>query len=384
MRPFILFLIFALLLCGCAASRQETPITDTLPATAQTEVQTGVPATAPLPPPDPMQMLLEAMTVEEKVGQLFLARCPGAAAQDHIRDYALGGFILFGQDFQGQTPQTLAQTLSGYQSCSPIPMLIAVDEEGGSVCRVSANPAFRSSRFPSTRTAYSEGGMELVLTVETEKAALLSSLGINVNMAPVCDIAADPNAFLYDRSLGQGPEETGRFVSSAVTILNNYQLGSVLKHFPGYGNNADTHTGIVRDERSLEALEEWDLKPFAAGIAAGCDAILVSHTIVTALDDQLPASLSPEVHAYLRQNMGFDGVIVTDDLVMQAITDSYGAEEAAILAVLAGNDLLCSTEYPLQYPAVLEAVKSGRISMEQLDASVMRILEWKKDLGLIF
>ena len=117
---------------------------------------------------------------------------------------------------------------------------------------------------------------------------------------------------------------------------------------------------------------------------AGADAVLVSHTIVTALDAELPASLSPAVHAYLRNTMNFDGVIVTDDLVMQAITDAYGAEEAAVLAVLAGNDLLCSSEYAVQYPAVLEAVQNGRISMEQLDESVLRVLNWKKDLGLIF
>jgi len=158
----------------------------------------------------------------------------------------------------------------------------------------------------------------------------------------------------------------------------------VLKHFPGYGNNPDTHTQMVRDDRPLEELEKSDLVPFAEGIRTGTDAILISHNIIDALDAQLPASLSPAVHDYLRHTMEFDGVIVTDDLVMQAITDAYGPEEAAVLAVLAGNDLLCSTEYPIQYPAVLEAVRSGRISSEQLDSSVMRILRWKQDLGLIF
>ena len=331
-----------------------------------------------------MQSLLDAMTLEEKVGQLFLARCPGETALTDMETYHLGGYILFGQDTAGQTPQTLSETIASWQAGAPIPLLIAVDEEGGTVCRVSSEPAFRSSRFPSPRDAYSQGGMEKVLSIESEKAALLSSLGINVNMAPVCDIATDPAAFLYRRSLGQSPEEASRFAASTVQIMENYRLGSVLKHFPGYGNNADTHTGIVTDDRSLAELEDRDLIPFAAGIDAGCDAILVSHTIITALDDTLPASLSPAVHDYLRRTMGFDGVIVTDDLVMQAITDAYGPEEAAVLAVLAGNDLLCSTEYPIQYPAVLEAAKSGRIPMEQLDTSVMRILQWKKDLGLIF
>lgn len=380
MRLASLFLTLSLLLCGCAATGQEAAIETTIPPTPET----SVPATAATDPPDPMGMLLEAMTVEEKVGQLFLARCPTENASEDIETYHLGGYILFGRDFEGQTPESLKTTLAEYQSISPIPLLIAVDEEGGTVCRVSSNPAFRSARFPSPRESYAAGGMEQVLAVETEKAAFLRDLDINVNMAPVCDITTEYGAFLYERSLGQDAAETSRFVSAAVQIMNSHTLGSVLKHFPGYGNNADTHTGIVTDDRTLEELESRDLLPFAAGMEAGCDAILVSHTIIDALDETLPASLSPAVHGYLRETMGFSGVIVTDDLVMQAITDAYGAEEAAVLAVLAGNDLLCSTEYQTQYAAVLEAVQTGRISTEQLDASVMRVLEWKKGLGLIF
>lgn len=380
MRRFSFLIILSLLLCGCAASAPE-PITETtLPAT----VPEAVPVIAPTEAPDPMEMLLSAMTTEEKVGQLFLARCPEENAIHDMTQYHLGGYILFGRDFEGETPDSLKQKLASYQFAAPIPLLMAVDEEGGTVCRVSSNPAFRSSRFPAPRESYAAGGMEQVLAVETEKSQLLRELGINVNMAPVCDIATDRDAFLYDRSLGQRPEETGRFVSSIVQIMENHQIGSVLKHFPGYGNNADTHTGIVQDDRALEELEFADLIPFATGIDAGADAILVSHTIVAALDERLPASLSPAVHDYLRNTMGFEGVIVTDDLVMDAIAEAYGPEEAAVMAVLAGNDLLCSTEYQAQYAAVLTAVQSGQISMEQLDASVMRILEWKKNLGLIF
>ena len=204
-----------------------------------------------------------------------------------------------------------------------------------------------------------------------------------MNLAPVCDIATDRNAFLYDRSLGQSPEITSEFVRDTVREMNSNAIGSCLKHFPGYGNNADTHTGIAVDSRSLAELEARDLLPFAAGIAAGADAVLVSHTIVEALDPEVPASLSPAVHDYLRNTMGFQGVIVTDDLVMQAITDLYGAGEAAVLAVLAGNDLLCSTEYTVQYEAVLAAVLEGRIDIDTLNNAVRNVLEWKMELGLI-
>ena len=379
MRHSLFLLILTLLLSGCAASQPE-PVPQASIPTQETALPTVVPTEAI----DPMQMLLDSMTTEEKVGQLFLARCPAENAIEDITNYHLGGYILFGQDFEAETPDSLRQTLADYQAVSPIPLLIAVDEEGGTVCRVSRYPAFRASRFPAPRESYAAGGMEQVLAVETEKAKLLKDLGINVNLGPVCDISTGFGAFMYSRSLGQSPEETSRFAASTVNILQNYQIGSVLKHFPGYGNNADTHTDIVRDDRSLEALEACDLIPFAAGMEAGCGAVLISHTIVTCFDESLPASLSPAVHAYIRQQMGYDGVILTDDLVMQAITDSYGPREAAVLAVLAGNDLLCSTEYATQYEAVLEAVQSGRISIEQLDASVMRVLGWKKALGLIF
>lgn len=383
MRQMIPILMLFLLLSGCAASQPEETQQISIP-TEEVTVPTTVPATVPTEAVDPMQMLLDAMTLEEKTGQLFLARCPAENALEDITRYHLGGYILFGQDFEGETPDSLRQKLSDYQNVSPVPLLIAVDEEGGTVCRVSKYPAFRASRFPSPRESYAAGGMEQVLSTETEKMRLLKDLGITVNMGPVCDISTKKNAFLYQRSLGQSPEEVSRFVAGTVSIMNNYRIGSVLKHFPGYGNNSDTHTGIARDDRSLEELESRDLLPFSAGIEAGCGAVLISHTIVTAFDQDLPASLSPAVHGYIREQMGFDGVLVTDDLVMQAITDTYGPEEAAILAVLAGNDLLCSTDYAVQYGAVLEAVQSGRIPMETLESSVLRILNWKKDLGLIF
>ena len=188
----------------------------------------------------------------------------------------------------------------------------------------------------------------------------------------------------YEAGIGKKVSPViAQFAEQMVSLMKANYVGSCLKHFPGYGNNADTHTGIAVDYRSLEELENNDLLPFAAGIQAGCDAILVSHTIVDALDSQVPASLSPAVHRYLRDTMGFEGVIVTDDLVMQAITDAYGAGEAAVLAVLAGNDLLCSTEYMIQYDAVLTAVLEGRIDIDTLNNAVRNVLEWKTSLGLL-
>ena len=379
-------LIIALLLTGCAASPDaetsgpaEIPTTHpALETTAATQ-----PATVVTEPADPIREIIDWMSLEERVGQLFLARCNNTTAVNDAAEYHLGGYVLFGVDFENQTPDSIRETLSAYQYAAKIPLLIAVDEEGGTVNRVSRYSAFRSSPFPSPRNSFDQGGLEQALINEEEKCQLLTSLGINVNIGPVCDITTDPSAFMYQRSLGQDAQTTAGFISGTVNLMNAYSIGSVLKHFPGYGNNADTHTGIAVDSRSLEALESNDLIPFAAGIDAGCGAILVSHTIVEALDAEMPATLSPAVHQYLREEMGFDGVIVTDDLVMQAITDQFGAGEAAVLAVLAGNDLLCATDYVTQYNAVLDAVLTGRIDIDTLNAAVTNVLEWKMELGLI-
>ena len=391
-RILLILLIILLLCAGCiappsatepASTAQTTPTS--MPPSTYTDppetTEVTVPPTTEAPP-DPLEVMVSEMTLEEKVGQLFLARCPEANATEDIQTYHLGGYILFGRDFDGQTPESLRAILSEYQNASAIPLLIAVDEEGGTVCRVSNHKAFRDSRFSSPRNYYNKGGTEAAIAAESEKSGLLSSLGINVNMAPVCDITTDPNAFMYKRSLGQSPDITGNFIAETVHTMEEAKVGNVLKHFPGYGNNVDTHVGIAIDNRSLEELESYDLIPFQKGIDAGCDAILVSHTFVNTMDESLPASLSPAVHHYIRQNMGFDGVIVTDDLVMQAITDQHGAGEAAVLAVLAGNDLLCSTEYAIQYTAVLAAAQDGRISGERLDQAVLRVLRWKSHLGL--
>lgn len=402
-RFAVILLTISLLLCACAQSAPPA-VTDPNTPTAQAPTAAAtVPAAVPtFPPgiqpeyfpapsearfepaaPSSVESLLQAMTLEEKVGQLFLARCPDIRAVEDIQAYHLGGYILFGRDFQGQTPQTVAKTISQYQAASAIPMLIAVDEEGGTVTRVSSYKAFRSSRFPSPRNLYRQGGLSLLLSTEAEKCQLLRSLGIQVNMAPVCDITTDSRAFMYSRSLGLSAQDTATAIAEIVQTMNTHQVGSVLKHFPGYGNNTDTHVGIAVDNRSLKELENRDLLPFAAGIQSGCGAILMSHTIVTALDSDFPVSLSLPAHRYIRQTMGFDGVIVTDDLVMGAITKQYGAEEAAVLAVLAGNDLLCSSEYAIQYRAVLEAFQSGRIPSVILDSAVRRVLQWKHTLGFL-
>lgn len=378
-------ILCCLLLAGCGAKSvpAETALPslpETVPATAPTIPETTVPETTP---PDPVRQMISDMSLEQRVGQLFLARCNAETAIQDIQQYHLGGLVLFGEDFENQSMESMRQTIAGYQDAAEKPLLIAVDEEGGDVTRISRFSAFRERRFSSLRTRYDLGGLDAVLAEEDEKCRLLSDLGINVNLGPVCDITTDPTAFMYTRSLGQDAQTTADVTAAIVNLMKDYRVGSVLKHFPGYGNNADTHTGIAVDSRPLSDFESQDFLPFSAGIQAGCGGILVGHILVEALDPELPASLSPAVHRYLREELGFSGVIMTDDLVMQAITDQFGAGEAAVMAVLSGNDLLCSTEYAVQYEAVLQAVLDGRIDIDVLNSAVRNVLEWKISLGLL-
>ncbi len=380
--PYLLCL-FLLVGCGSQHAEPSTPETGAPAETVLTQpVSTEPPQTLPTTPPDPIGDLIADLSLEERVGQLFLARCDDTVALEHIDAYHLGGFVVFGRDFQNETPDSFREKIAGYQAAARVPLLLAVDEEGGTVARISSNRNFYEETLPSPREAYRWKGLEGNYIVEEAKCQLLSDLGLNVNLGPVCDITTQPNAFLYHRSLGQNADITAQFVSGTVHLMQAYSIGSALKHFPGYGNNADTHTGIAVDSRSLEELEGNDLIPFSAGIEAGCGAIMMSHTIVQSFDPEYPVSLSPAAHRYLRETMGFQGVILTDDLVMEAITGTYGAGEAAVLAVLAGNDLLCSTEYVVQYEAVLAAVLDGRIDIDTLNRAVRNVLEWKMDLGL--
>ncbi len=337
--------------------------------------------------PDPIaaraQELLDGMTLEEKVGQMFIARCPETDAAQLAADYHLGGYILFGRDFKDKTAEQVTTDIQSYQGAAEIPLLIAVDEEGGTVNRVSSNPNLRSSPFRSPQSLYSEGGLELVRSDAQEKCRLLESLGININFAPVCDVSQDPADFIYDRTLGRDAQETSQYVAAVVETMAEEGMGSVLKHFPGYGNNTDTHTGVAYDDRPYDTFLTSDFLPFQAGIAAGADMVLVSHNIVSAMDEASPASLSPEVHRVLREDLGFTGVIVTDDLVMDGVRDFAGDDEAAVLAVQAGNDLICCTDFQTQVPAVLAAVESGEITGEQIDAAVLRVLTMKLRLGIL-
>lgn len=326
---------------------------------------------------------ISMMTLEEKVGQMFFARCPDREAVETVQNLHPGGYILFSRDFEGKTPADVKQILASYQAVSKIPLLIGVDEEGGEVVRVSKHTAFRRWPFQSPQELFEEGGMDAFVPDTVEKDKLLKGLGINVNLAPVCDVSTSKSDYMYKRTLGQDADATADYIQLVVRQMTKDGMGAVLKHFPGYGPNGDTHAGAVTDKREIETFMNNDFLPFIAGIEAGAGSVLVSHNIVTCMDDTHPASLSPEVNSVLRNTLDFGGVAMTDDLAMDAVAEYADLAAAPVQAILAGNDMLITSDLQAQYNAVLEAVRGGVISENQINEAVRRILTWKDALGLI-
>ena len=323
--------------------------------------------------------IINHMTPEEKVGQLFWARVPSDNQIQDITDYHLAGYILFGKDFQNQDLAGIKSLTTSYQEASKIPLLIGSDEEGGSVTRISD---ILPNRFQSPMTIYQSGGMEALVSDTKEKSRTLKKAGINAGLFPVADLATDPSAFIYDRTIGQDAQTTASYVKRVTQTLKEEGVASTLKHFPGYGNNGDSHTNIIRDPRPLKELRQADFLPFQAGIEAGADSILVSHNIIQEVEN-VPASISPKINQILRKDLEFKGVIMTDDLDMAGLADFVNQDEAALRVLQAGNDLILGSSYKTQIPYLLEQIKNGNLSESRIDQSVKRILAWKYDLGLL-
>ena len=334
---------------------------------------------------------LASMTLAEKVGQLFFLRCPSSGAEAAVAQYHLGGILLFTQDYKDAsgdwlTQDAFAEKLAALQDAAEsdtgIPLLIGSDEEGGTVTRASRNPNLFPSKFPSPQSLFQTGGMEGLLADTQQYNSRLHSLGITVNFAPVCDVSTNPKDFIYDRSFGQNAQTTADYIAQVVDAMSDAGIASVLKHFPGYGSNADTHTGIAVDERPYEQFLAEDYLPFAAGIGAGAPFVLVSHNIVTCLDGSCPASLSAAWHEQLRSHLGFEGVILTDDLDMGAVKAYADGGNIAVLALQAGNDMIVCSDLT-QIGAVIAAVQDGTLSEETIDSACRRVLAAKQSLLLI-
>lgn len=247
--------------------------------------------------------------------------------------------------------------------------------------RISKYPQYRAEPFPAQAEVLSQG-LDAVSSEAQEISGLMSSMGLNMNLAPVCDLPRSETDFIYDRAFSTDSQQTSRAVGTAVESYGQSGLICALKHFPGYGNNLDTHTGISIDERPLSEITELDLEPFQAGISAGAPVVMVSHNIVTCIDDSLPGSLSGKMYAFLREQ-GFSGAAMTDDLSMDAVGEYCGENAAAVTALKAGADIMCCTDYASAAEALTAAVESGEIPEERIDEAVTRVLLLKLTYGII-
>lgn len=391
----LLSLCLAALLCGCG-QKPVLPETPVIPSPEPAEPEIPAPPEEPAQPEAPEEdpvltrarAILADMTEEQRLGQVFFARRPAGDAAAFLAEYPLGGYLLFRRDLQDAqgnwlTREAFLAQMEADRQAAEIPMFFGTDEEGGTVCRVSQNPELFAKRFASPQKLFQQGGLDAVRQDAADKSAALLALGININFAPVADVSTQKGDFIYDRAFGRDAQATADYVTAVVEEMERAGMGSVLKHFPGYGSNGDTHTAAVIDRRTREQLDECDLVPFAAGIQSGATAVLVSHNIVECMDASLPASLSPEVHRVLREELGFDGLILTDDLAMDAVKDYTENGSAAVLALQAGNDMVVTSDPAGDIAAVRQALEQGELTWEQIEAACLRVLQAKLRLGLL-
>ena len=322
---------------------------------------------------------MKGMTLEEKIGQMLFPRFNLTNYTDDIPIKKPGGFVLFAYDFVFNET-FIQQYINKSQELSEanvgLPLGLAVDEEGGNVVRVS--PYHRDEGgFPSPQQIYNESGNDGILKIDQEKRDLLRKFFLNVNLAPVADISYNSSDYIYDRTLGRGPEESAEYIEKDVEGYVNDNFTCCAKHFPGYGNNIDTHGDIAIDKRSYEQFQNEDFLTFEAAIRKEIPMILVSHNIVLCKDKKYPASLSKAWHDILRNELNYTGLILTDDLSMGAIKKYTDNISEAVLAVNAGNDILLTSDYYKHYDALMKAADDGKITEETVDKACKRIIAWK-------
>lgn len=341
--------------------------------------------------------MLESMTLDEKIYQLMIV-APEAlgdgsiitgvtdAVKSGISNHPVGGVVLFGDNIQSR--ENTEKLIADLQETSPIPLFVAVDEEGGMVTRLSGVEGMGVSEVPSMQTLGEEGDSQKVFETGKTLGTEIGAIGFNVNFAPVADILVNgENTEIGSRSFGTDPAVVSEMVGNMVKGLRESGIASAVKHFPGHGSAlTDSHSGRARSQRTYEEMQTADLLPFKAGIEAGADFVMISHMVnsdITKTD--MECSMSTNVMTnILRNTMGFPNIIITDSLSMKAITDFYSPGAAALTAFEAGADMLLMPENIEEaHSAIKAAVKSGRVSELRLNESVSRILKVKLERGII-
>lgn len=403
----------ALTACGSTAAPTPTaePVQTAEPTPEPTPEPTAEPAPTPEPTPesvnyDELELTLQQMTLEEKVGQLFIIR-PDAldltqtpeqikdpyaegvtelssAMADVLYKYPVGGIALFGKNIS--TPQQMSGFIDALQNAGGIPLFMAVDEEGGRVARIANSSAFDVAKYSSAADVGASGDTTAAEDMGETIGAYLREYGFNMDFAPVADVYSNPdNTVIGDRAFSSDAGTAAQMAKAMADGLKQQQIIPTFKHFPGHGDTAeDSHNGIAVNYKSKEEMESCEWLPY--GSLSREDCVMVGHIATPEITgDMTPASMSSEiVTGILRQQLGFEGVVITDALAMGAITEEYTSADAAVNAIAAGCDiLLCPYDFCEAFEAVTDAVSNGTISEERINESVYRILLLKQTYGLL-
>lgn len=385
--------IFTVLVLRHSPAQTPQPSPSLIPAPSLAPTPEPTPTPAPTPTPDPAERLLAEMTLHEKVCQLFVVQpadlvpgvgkvtAAGEATRRALERYPVAGLL-----YDASNLATMDQTktmLTNVQTFTKIPLILTCDEEGGRVNRLMRTVG---TTYIGPMLGFKDQGPDKAAENAQTIASDMRSCGFNMDLAPVADVWSNPkNTVIGDRAYSDDFDQAAQLVSAAVSGFHQGGVACTLKHFPGHGDtSADSHYGSVYVYKTLDQLRAAELIPFRAGIEAGADAVMMGHLIIADVDVQ-PALLSHKiVTELLREELGFDGVVITDSLKMQAMTDHYGSGDIAVGAVQAGVDLLlCPQNLEEAVTALTQAVENGTISQERLDESVLRVLRLKLDRGII-
>ncbi len=348
-----------------------------------------------------LEAYIQSMSLEEKVGQLFYVTIGNLESPELERSnqytelsergkstlyqYHPGGVILMGGNIQ--TDSQVSVLTADLQENSEIPLFIGVDEEGGTVSRLGNAGGISMGNVGSMREIGDTGDSFQAYETGEFLADGLVSFGFNMDFAPVADVLTNSNNYeIGPRSFGSDASLTADMVSAEVQGLQDHGVSAVAKHFPGHGGViGNSHNNLQYVETSIEELRQVEFLPFQAAIQSDTDAILISHLVLTAIEPERPSTLSQSVvTGLLRDELGYEGVVITDSFQMGSITENYSQSEAAVLAVQAGCDMvLMPVEYSACYQGVLEAVQNGTISEEQIDEACFRILAAKIKRGIL-
>ncbi len=341
-----------------------------------------------------IQKMIDDMSLEEKLYQMFFVTPEqltgvgeviqaGETTKKAVEEMPVGGIIYFASNLQNieQTKEMLKKT----QEYAKIPMFMAVDEEGGTVSRIGSNSAMNMEKIEPMGEIGAAKDYDRAKEAGVIIGEKLSELGFNVDFAPVADVLDGDNV-IGNRSFSSDPEVAAKMVSSFIDGLSESSISATLKHFPGQGSTTgDTHYNYVESDRTEDQIRKAELLPFESGIKSGADFVMLGHMTVKALDSKNPATFSKKIATnLLREEMGFDGIIITDAMNMGAILNTYSSGNAAIKAVKAGVDMiLMPNDLDVAYNALYDAVKEGEISESRIDESVARILKLKAEKGLL-